>query len=308
MKKKVRKETKTEVDDNTQNQLHRAAPRPNANTWHLHTPRDNSYDDPYNTPSNKRFLSFYNLSDSPQSSTYIKQERSRSATEVAEASLPSETTDPASDDISATKLKGTVYPGMSIFDAATEEQRRKRNQKKLPSVLQNMVLTSESVEQYECIWDEDMSGVTRTRNVYDSPSIDGSPVSELLNLFLYEAIKILKTAALQDDKDNPPSTGNKRHGRRTVVTSPAPRRQTRASARVASAKVGKRRPAGPRKATLKVDEDLVSDDGSNRLLRAPSRCVFDGEVDAISMEDDVFQERRPPGQGKSSSSFSLFSA
>jgi hypothetical protein len=162
----------------------------------LHTPRDNSFDDPYNTPTNKRFFNVYNSFDSPQSSTYIKQESSRSETEVTEATFQTETTDLANDDLSVTKLKGTVYPGMSIFDAATEEQRRKRNQKKLPSVLQNMVLTSESVEQYECIWEGDMSGITRTRNVYDSPSIDGSPVSEGIPLNTCRAINIADTFCL----------------------------------------------------------------------------------------------------------------
>lgn len=93
------------------------------------------------------------------------------------AAFPPESTIPADTELSVTKLKGVVYPGMSIFDAATDEQRRKRNQKKHESVLQNMMLTSESVEQFECVWDGDMSEITRTRNVYDSPSIDGSPVS-----------------------------------------------------------------------------------------------------------------------------------
>ncbi|ROW10973.1 hypothetical protein VMCG_00879 [Cytospora schulzeri] len=273
-KKKPRKDVKNEVDDSIQEQLHQVAPRPSANTWHLHTPRDNTFDDPYNTPTNKRFFNVYHFSDSPQSSTYIKQEGSRSGTEGAEATFLPETTDLANDDLSVTKLKGTVYPGMSIFDAATEEQRRKRNQKKLPSVLQNMVLTSESVEQYECIWDGDMSGITRTRNVYDSPSIDGSP----------------------DGKGNMPSTGHKRRARRVVVTSPGARRQTRASTRATSGKVGKRGAVVSKKRALKVEEDIDSDDGTNASLRAPSRCIFDGDADEVSIEDDVFQERRQHGQ------------
>lgn len=115
---------------------------------------------------------------------------------MAEATFQPETTDLANDDLSVTKLKGTVYPGMSIFDAATEEQRRKRNQKKLPSVLQNMVLTSESVEQYECIWEGDMSGITRTRNVYDSPSIDGSPVSKGIPLNKCQVVRVSDTFCL----------------------------------------------------------------------------------------------------------------
>lgn len=200
---------------------------------------------------------------------------------------------------------------MSIFDAATEDQRRKRNQKKLPSVLQNMVLTSESVEQYECIWDGDMSGVTRTRNVYDSPSIDGSPVSRKIGSSANQVIRILTRVAFQDGKDNLPSTGNKRRGRRAVISSPGPRRQTRASTRAASSKVGKRGSVVPKQVSLKIEEGLDSDDATSNSLRAPSRCVFDGDADAeadtISMEDDVFQERRQPGQGLFLSPYLLFS-
>lgn len=75
------------------------------------------------------------------------------------------------------RLKGAVWPGMNIFDAATPDMQRMRNQKKHKSVLQNMMLTSESIQQDELIWDDKMVEITRTRNVYDSPSIDGSIVS-----------------------------------------------------------------------------------------------------------------------------------
>ncbi|KUI57593.1 hypothetical protein VP1G_04868 [Cytospora mali] len=267
-KKRSRKSIKSEVDNDIQAQPHNVAPRPNDDAWHLHTPRDNSFDDPYSTPTTTTFFNVF--SDSPQSSTYIKKESSRSGTEIADVTFQSETIDLANSDLSVAKLKGTVYPGMSIFDAATEEQRRKRNQKKQPSVLQNMVLTSESVEQYECIWDGEMSEVTRFRNVYDSPSIDGSP----------------------DDKDGIPSTGKKRRGRRAAVNSPGPRRQTRASTRAVTGKVGKRGTVGSKMRALKVDNGPGSDDDTNNPLRAHGGDHFEGDADDASLEDDVFQERR----------------
>lgn len=52
-----------------------------------------------------------------------------------------------------------------------------RNQKKHGSVLENMALHSQSIQQDEFVWDNDMFAITRTRNVYDSPSVDGSQVS-----------------------------------------------------------------------------------------------------------------------------------
>lgn len=151
---------------------------PNPNVWNPHAPRDSSFGPIYGTPS---YNSAYPLPDSPQSSAYIKKETSRSGTETANTSFLAEpaTVDDGGD---SSKLKGTIYPGMGLFDAATPLQKRKRNQKKHASVVRNMELTSASIGPDEEVWDITMSEVTRTRNVYDSPSIDGSPVSLLIPL------------------------------------------------------------------------------------------------------------------------------
>lgn len=50
------------------------------------------------------------------------------------------------------KLKGVFWPGMDIFDAATEEMRKRRNQKKDGSALKNMEKTSELVMPAEAIY------------------------------------------------------------------------------------------------------------------------------------------------------------
>lgn len=111
-------------------------------------------------------------------------------------------------------------------------------------------------------------------------------------------LEFLTLFVFQDSKDNVPSTGHKRRARRAAVMSPGPRRQTRASTRAASGKVGKRGAFGTKKSALKVEEGADSDDGTNTSLRAPSRGVLDADADDISMVDDVFQERRHHGQGK----------
>ncbi|KAL8341517.1 hypothetical protein RB598_003444 [Gaeumannomyces tritici] len=85
------------------------------------------------------------------------------------------------EDDDTVKLKGIVYPGMAGFDAATPEQRRKRNQKKPKSVVQNMRITSESIEPVECIW-KDMFTIERSRDIYASPTPEGSPVSKKAEL------------------------------------------------------------------------------------------------------------------------------
>lgn len=150
----------------------------------MHAPRDISFEPFYGTPSYNG-QSAYPLPDSPQSSAYIKRETSQSGTNTANTSFFADTAE-ADGGGDASKLKGTVYPGMGLFDAATPLQKRKRNQKKHASVIRNMELTSASIGREEEVWDITMSEVTRTRDVYDSPSIDGSPVSILpLTLAIY---------------------------------------------------------------------------------------------------------------------------
>jgi hypothetical protein len=52
----------------------------------------------------------------------------------------------------STKLKGVYWPGMDIFDSATPEMRRKRNQKKDHSVVEQLELNSRDVEATELIF------------------------------------------------------------------------------------------------------------------------------------------------------------
>lgn len=47
------------------------------------------------------------------------------------------------------KLKGTIWPGMTLFDAATEEMQKKRNQKKDGSILKHMQASSAMIEPLE---------------------------------------------------------------------------------------------------------------------------------------------------------------
>ncbi|TKA25862.1 hypothetical protein B0A50_05617 [Salinomyces thailandicus] len=53
----------------------------------------------------------------------------------------------------AAKLKGVYWPGMAMFDSATPEMKRKRNQKKDYSVIEQLRATSEWVEPNEMLFD-----------------------------------------------------------------------------------------------------------------------------------------------------------
>ncbi len=93
--------------------------------------------------------------------------------------MPSEnTTEYGDEENDSSKLKGVKWPGMGLFDSANEDQKRKRNQRKDNSVLKLMEQTSSSVEPTEFVWTGG-GEFQRTRDIYDSPSIEGSPVSEL---------------------------------------------------------------------------------------------------------------------------------
>lgn len=76
-----------------------------------------------------------------------------------------------------TKLKGVYWPGMDIFDSATPEMRRKRNQKKDSSVVEQLELNSQEVEATEMIFTPQGSFKKQRRissSVYDDE--ESSPV------------------------------------------------------------------------------------------------------------------------------------
>lgn len=73
-----------------------------------------------------------------------------------------------------TRLKGVLWPGMDIFDSATEQMRRKRNQKKDESVLRRMEKTSMGVQPTELVFSP--TGILRKQRVISGDVDDGSPL------------------------------------------------------------------------------------------------------------------------------------
>ncbi|PKY01242.1 hypothetical protein P168DRAFT_274909 [Aspergillus campestris IBT 28561] len=72
------------------------------------------------------------------------------------------------------RLKGVLWPGMDIFDSATEHMRRKRNQKKDEAILKMMEKTSLRVEPTELVFSP--SGVLRKQRVISGNVEDSSPL------------------------------------------------------------------------------------------------------------------------------------
>ena len=69
-------------------------------------------------------------------------------------------------------LKGVIWPGMDLFDSATVEMKRKRNQKKDHSVLENLMANSQVIEPTESIFDGEGFELRRERYVTGNPNED----------------------------------------------------------------------------------------------------------------------------------------
>ncbi|KAI2463603.1 hypothetical protein F4781DRAFT_437250 [Annulohypoxylon bovei var. microspora] len=109
---------------------------------------------------------FESIGDENASPKYPSSEGSSFPSEVI-----TDTTEMNEVDAGTPALKGTVFPGMGLFDAAKEEQRRKRNQRKPPAVLQQLEVNSTLVSTDENVFDVNFDH-QRTRDVYDDPSTD----------------------------------------------------------------------------------------------------------------------------------------
>ncbi|RAH51078.1 uncharacterized protein BO95DRAFT_437884 [Aspergillus brunneoviolaceus CBS 621.78] len=72
------------------------------------------------------------------------------------------------------RLKGILWPGMDIFDSATEQMRRRRNQKKDESILRMMEKTSLCVEPTELVFSP--TGILRKQRVISGNVEDSSPL------------------------------------------------------------------------------------------------------------------------------------
>ncbi|KAI5282109.1 hypothetical protein KEM54_002971 [Ascosphaera aggregata] len=78
------------------------------------------------------------------------------------------------EELKQVKLKGILWPGMDIFDSATEQMRKKRNQKKDDSVLKRMEITSKTIEPTEQVFSP--CGTLQVERVITGNPDDYSPI------------------------------------------------------------------------------------------------------------------------------------
>jgi hypothetical protein len=75
------------------------------------------------------------------------------------------------------KLKGIQWPGMRVFDSATPEGKRMRNQRKDGRVLRDMIATSKGVEPAEISYHPN-GDFRASRDIFGPLSTENSPVGD----------------------------------------------------------------------------------------------------------------------------------
>ncbi|KAK4985903.1 hypothetical protein LTR66_008034 [Elasticomyces elasticus] len=75
----------------------------------------------------------------------------------------------------SSKLKGVFWPGMDIFDSATPDMKRKRNQKKATSVMAQLAANSMEVQATEMVFSPS-GALRRQRLISGFPNSDSSPL------------------------------------------------------------------------------------------------------------------------------------
>ncbi|OJJ42928.1 hypothetical protein ASPZODRAFT_104204 [Penicilliopsis zonata CBS 506.65] len=108
------------------------------------------------------------------------------------------------------RLKGILWPGMDIFDSATEQMRRKRNQKKDESILRMMERTSLCIEPTELVFSP--TGILRRQRVISGNVEDSSPLKGETPVPKRRASRPKRGALSQTDPNIAPGCvqGNKR--------------------------------------------------------------------------------------------------
>lgn len=95
------------------------------------------------------------------------------------------------------QLKGdNVWPGMGLFDSATVEMRRTRNQRKDDSVFERMMANSAEIQPVVCVYDSEGS-LLSTRDLFGPLSTENSPVrkrkvfssSQIIGSLLYKLLR-----------------------------------------------------------------------------------------------------------------------
>jgi hypothetical protein len=134
------------------------------------------------------------------------------------------------------KLKGVLWPGMDLFDSATPEMKRMRNQRKDSNVLEQMMATSAGVERAEVSYHA--NGEFRgSRDIFGPLSAESSPVRifwcpDLISFFVSFGLEIgienfFRMLTLKQIREKVPSPKKRKTRKATLadISVNAPRAQ-----------------------------------------------------------------------------------
>ncbi|KIV94402.1 hypothetical protein PV10_02171 [Exophiala mesophila] len=156
-----------------------------------------------------------------------KQKRARMTTPTdrdtdQEIGIPSDEDAPAEPDDSFigtpehSKLKGTVWPGMDLFDAATDDMKRMRNQKKDGSVLRKMERLSALVQPTEAVYSE--TGELRKERHLDDLEDDSSLIEGETPVPKAKSVRTRKRQPLEVKDENVPRLVRRKTTNRSRVS------------------------------------------------------------------------------------------
>lgn len=112
----------------------------------------------------------------PYSPTPSKHSRSLLTIDAVSHHMPDEpVVDEDSKDTDYSRLKGILWPGMDIFDSATPNMKRKRNQKKSTDVASRLEAISKEVEATEVVY-SNHGDFHKARPITGFPHSDSSPL------------------------------------------------------------------------------------------------------------------------------------
>lgn len=131
------------------------------------SPSEMTYPDPSTLSENSQVQAFHHLPGG------VQQTVQNVASESEEEKCTPTVDDPGP--VQSPILKGIQWPGMNIFDSASPEAQRKRNQKKTSSIMLQMELASHAVEPLERIfWPE---GELKKERIITG-MVESSPIKE----------------------------------------------------------------------------------------------------------------------------------
>jgi len=141
-------------------------------TFHYGDPTpQNNYRDPITTASYRAQNLQTPLEDDEASTDNELPEYNDSTYEI---SRPGSGVNSANKDKTTPTLKGSVFPGMSLFDSATPKGRRRRNQKKSGKVLEQLEANSVASQPIEEVWTPNWS-LKKSKTITGLPS-SSSPI------------------------------------------------------------------------------------------------------------------------------------